>query len=134
MPCGKKSVTIDLKSEKGHELFLKLAKESDILVENFSVGVTQRLKVDWPSLNQINPRLIYCSLTGYGSKGPDCHKKGYDITTQAMSGLMSVTGQAGGPPIKAGTPLADTISAGFALSRDFSSSLSQRIDGLRTIR
>ncbi len=114
---GKKSVTIDLKSEKGHELFLKLAKESDILVENFSVGVTQRLKVDWPSLNQINSRLIYCSLTGYGSKGPDCHKKGYDITTQAMSGLMSVTGQADGPPTKAGTPLADTISAGFAIKK-----------------
>ena len=113
---GKKSVTIDLKSEKGHELFLKLADKSDILVENFSVGVTQRLKVDWPSLNQINPRLIYCSLTGYGSKGPDCHKKGYDITTQAMSGLMSVTGHAEGPPTKAGTPLADTISAGFAFS------------------
>ncbi len=113
---GKKSVTIDLKSDKGHELFLKLADKSDILVENFSVGVTQRLKVDWPSLNQINPRLIYCSLTGYGSKGPDCHKKGYDITTQAMSGLMSVTGHAEGPPTKAGTPLADTISAGFAFS------------------
>ena len=113
---GKKSVTIDLKSKKGHELFLKLAKESDILVENFSVGVTERLKVDWPFLSQINPRLIYCSLTGYGSKGPDRHRKGYDITTQAMSGLMSVTGQSDGPPTKAGTPLADTISAGFALS------------------
>ena len=113
---GKKSVTIDLKSKKGHELFLKLAKESDILVENFSVGVTERLKVDWPFLSQTNPRLIYCSLTGYGSKGPDRHRKGYDITTQAMSGLMSVTGQSDGPPTKAGTPLADTISAGFALS------------------
>ena len=113
---SKKSVTIDLKTKLGHDLFLKLVEKSDILVENFSVGVTERLKVNWHILNQINPRLIYCSLTGYGSTGPDSHRKGYDTTTQAMSGLMSVTGQPGGPPTKAGTPLADTIAASFALS------------------
>ena len=113
---SKKSVTIDLKTKLGHDLFLKLVEKSDILVENFSVGVTERLKVNWHILNQINPRLIYCSLTGYGSTGPDSHRKGYDTTTQAMSGLMSVTGQPGGPPTKAGTPIADTIAASFALS------------------
>lgn len=113
---AKKSITIDLKSKEGHALFLRLVEKADILVENFSVGVTERLKIDWPRLEAVNPRLVYCSLTGYGATGPDSTRRGYDVTTQAMSGLMSITGQPDGPPTKAGSPLADTISAGFALS------------------
>ena len=101
---GKKSVTIDLKSEKGHELFLKLAKESDILVENFSVGVTQRLKVDWPSLNQINQRLIYCSLTGYGSKGLIVIRKGMILQPSHVR-AHECNGQAGWSSNKSRTPL-----------------------------
>lgn len=113
---AKKSIALDLKSDQGHALFLKLVEKADVLVENFSVGVTERLGIDWPRLEAVNPRLVYCSITGYGSTGPDRGRRGYDVTTQAMSGLMSITGQPGGPPTKAGSPLADTISAGFALS------------------
>ncbi|MGI9424801.1 MAG: CaiB/BaiF CoA transferase family protein [Hyphomicrobiaceae bacterium] len=113
---GKKSITLDLKSDEGRALFLKLVARADVLVENFSVGVTKRLKIDWPSLQPVNPRLVYCSITGYGATGPDSQRRGYDVTTQAMSGLMSITGQPGTPPTKAGSPLADTIAAGFALS------------------
>ncbi|MEL0021111.1 MAG: CoA transferase [Rickettsiales bacterium] len=113
---GKKSITLDLKSKEGHALFLRLVEKADVVVENFSVGVTKRLRIDWESLKAVNPRLVYCSITGYGSSGPDAHRRAYDLTTQAMSGLMSVTGQPGNPPTKAGTPLADTVSAGFAFS------------------
>ncbi|MBT5498636.1 MAG: CoA transferase [Alphaproteobacteria bacterium] len=113
---GKKSITLDLKSPEGHALFLRLVEKADVLVENFSVGVTERLKIDWPRLQKINPRLVYCSITGYGATGPDAKRRAYDLTTQAMSGLMSVTGQPGNPPTKAGTPLADTVSGGFAFS------------------
>ena len=113
---GKKSITLDLKSPDGHALFLRLVEKADVLVENFSVGVTERLKIDWPRLQKINPRLVYCSITGYGATGPDAKRRAYDLTTQAMSGLMSVTGQPGNPPTKAGTPLADTVSGGFAFS------------------
>lgn len=113
---GKKAITLDLKSEDGHGLFLRLVEKADVLVENFSVGVTERLGIDWPRLRTVNPRLVYCSLTAYGSTGPDRARRGYDVTTQAMSGLMSVTGHPGGPPTKAGSPLADTIAAGFAFA------------------
>jgi crotonobetainyl-CoA:carnitine CoA-transferase CaiB-like acyl-CoA transferase len=113
---AKKSITLDLKSAEGHALFMRLVEKADVLVENFSVGVTKRLKIDWPSLQSVNPKLVYCSITGYGAFGPDSGLRGYDVTTQAMSGLMSVTGRPGEPPTKAGSPLADTISAGFALS------------------
>lgn len=113
---AKKAITLDLKSDEGRDLFLRLVAKADVVVENFSVGVTERLGIDWPRLRAVNPRLVYCSLTGYGSTGPDAGRRGYDVTTQAMSGLMSVTGHPGGPPTKAGSPLADTISAGFAFA------------------
>jgi len=113
---AKKSVTLDLKSAEGYALFLRLVEAADVVVENFSVGVTERLKIDWPALQSVNPKLVYCSITGYGAYGPDSKLRGYDVTTQAMSGLMSVTGPPGTPPTKAGSSLADTISAGFALS------------------
>ena len=87
---GKKSITLDLKSKEGHALFLQLVKKADIVVENFSVGVTERLKIDWSSLQKINPKLIYCSITGYGATGPDAKRRAYDLTTQAMSGLSLI--------------------------------------------
>lgn len=113
---AKKAITLDLKSAEGRDLFLRLVEKADVVVENFSVGVTERLGIDWPRLREVNRRLVYCSLTGYGSTGPDRGRRGYDVTTQAMAGLMSVTGHPGGPPTKAGSPLADTISAGFAFA------------------
>ena len=113
---AKKAITLDLKAAEGVDLFRQLAARSDIVVENFSVGVTKRLGIDWPQLHAINPRLVYCSITAYGATGPDAQRRGYDVTTQAMSGLMSITGEPGGPPMKAGSALADTVSAVFALS------------------
>ena len=113
---AKKSITIDLKSSEGRSLLQDLAKCSDVLVENYSVGVTERLQISWPDLKDVNEKLIYCSITGYGSSGPDAKRRSYDVTTQAMSGLMSITGQPGAPPTKAGSALADTISAVFAFS------------------
>ncbi len=113
---GKKSIALDLKSEEGHALFLRLVATADVVVENFSVGVTTRLGIDWPRLQAANPRLVHCAITGFGSTGPEAERRGYDVTTQAMSGLMSITGAPDGPPMKAGSPLADTIAAGFAFS------------------
>ncbi|MFT7598293.1 MAG: crotonobetainyl-CoA:carnitine CoA-transferase CaiB-like acyl-CoA transferase [Acidimicrobiales bacterium] len=113
---GKRSITLDLKSDEGRQLLLRLAEGADVLVENFAVGVTERLGIDWPTLQAVNPRLIYCAITGYGSTGPDRHRRGYDLTAQAMSGLMSVTGKPDDPPTKAGSPLADTVSAGFGFA------------------
>ncbi len=113
---AKKAVTLNLKDPEGLRLMLELAGKSDVLVENFSVGVTKRLGVDFESLHARHPRLVYCSITGYGQTGPDAHLKCYDVAAQAASGLMSMTGQPGGPPTKAGTALADSISSVFGLS------------------
>lgn len=113
---GKKSVTLDLKSERGRELFRGLVADSDVLVENFSVGVTERLGIDYDSLQKLNPALVYCSVTGYGSVGPDSHLKAYDATVQAASGLMSITGPPGGPPAKAGSSISDGIAGIFAVA------------------
>ncbi len=112
---AKKAVTIDLKSPEGHALFLRLVEQSAVVVENFSVGVTERLGIDYPALSARNPGLVYCSVTGLGSTGPDRHQRSYDVTAQALSGLMSITGMPGQPPTKAGSPLADAIASSFAM-------------------
>jgi crotonobetainyl-CoA:carnitine CoA-transferase CaiB-like acyl-CoA transferase len=113
---GKKAVCIDLKQAAGVELFMALVEKSDVVVENFSVGVTERLGVDYGAVAARNPRAVYCSLTGYGSTGPDKDLKAYDVTVQAAAGLMSVTGLPGQPPMKAGTALSDAIAGTFAMS------------------
>ena len=104
---NKKSVTINLKSELGLALFYDLVKVSDIVLNNFSVGVVKRLKIDHDHLAEINPRIITCSITGFGETGPDKHLPSYDMVTQAMSGVMSITGQPGNPPTRAGIPISD---------------------------
>ncbi len=111
---NKKSLTLDLKNPRGLELFLRLAAEADVLVENFAVGVTERLGIDYPRLKEHNPGLVYCSITGYGQSGPDAPLKGYDAVTQAVSGLMNLTGFPDGPPTKAGSAIADSIGGTFA--------------------
>jgi len=110
----KKAITLNIKAPRGRELFCALAERADVLVENFSVGVTERLQIDYPTLRRVNPRLIYCSITGYGQSGPDAGLKGYDAVTQAASGLMSLTGFPDGPPTKAGSALGDSIGGTFA--------------------
>ncbi|MGH8810817.1 MAG: CaiB/BaiF CoA transferase family protein [Advenella sp.] len=111
---GKKSVTLDLKSSEGKQLFMKLVESADVVIDNFSAGVADRLGIDYASLSAVNPNIIYCSLTGYGSTGADRDLKAYDLMVQAGVGLMSLTGHADSEPVKAGSPLSDAISGVFA--------------------
>ena len=113
---SKKSIELDLKSEDGIKTFMRLAEKADVIVENFRVGVTKRLKIDYEQLKSKNPKIIYCSITGFGATGPDAAKKAFDATIQAASGLMSITGEPDGLPMKIGSSMADTIAGTFAFS------------------
>ena len=104
---NKMSVTINLKSEQGLALFYDLVRVSDIVLNNFRVGVVERLKIDHQRLSGINPRIITCSISGFGETGPDANLPSYDMVAQAMSGTMSITGQPEGPPTRAGIPISD---------------------------
>jgi formyl-CoA transferase len=104
---NKKSVTIDLKSDAGSELFREFVKSADVVVENFRPGVTERLGIDYRSLSEINPKLIYGSISGFGRSGPYAMRAGYDLTIQAMAGVMSVTGEPGGDPVRCGLSVSD---------------------------
>ncbi len=114
MNRNKRSVTLNLKSEAGKRAFYKLVETADILVENYRPGVVSKLKIDYPTLHRINPRLIYASISGFGQTGPWAQRPGFDLMAQAMSGVMSVTGHPGSPPVKAGVPVADIGCALFA--------------------
>lgn len=111
---GKKSVTLNLKSEEGRELLLGLVEKADVLVENFRPGVAERLGIGYETLKARNPRLIYCALSGFGATGPEREAKAYDLMTQAAVGLMSVTGPPESGPVKTGTQLSDTIAGTHA--------------------
>jgi CoA:oxalate CoA-transferase len=104
---NKKSVTLNLKSEKGLRIFYDLVKTADVVLSNFSVGVTERLKIDHARLSEVNPRVITCSITGFGGEGPGRDRNSLDLVAQAMGGLMSLTGQPGAPPTRAGIPIGD---------------------------
>jgi len=113
---AKKAITLNLKSAEGKALFLRLVTSADVLVENFRTGVTERLGIDYAHLCKINPRLIHCAITGYGSTGPDRQLKAFDLMVQAASGLMSITGDPDGAPCKTGSPMSDGIAGTFAMS------------------
>ncbi len=104
------SLTLDLKHPEGKALFLRLVERADVLVENFAPGVTERLGLDWPALQTVNPRLVYGSISGFGQDGPWARRPGYDQVAQGMSGLMSVTGMAGQGPLRSGHAVADSSS------------------------
>lgn len=112
---NKRSFALDLKTSAAREVFYRLVQTADILVENYRPGVTQRLGIDYPTLNAINPRLIYASISGFGQTGPWSGRPGFDLITQAMSGVMSVTGQPDGPPTKSAVPVSDIGCALFAV-------------------
>ncbi|MVW70749.1 CaiB/BaiF CoA-transferase family protein [Bordetella sp. 15P40C-2] len=105
---NKRSVTLNLKSEKGRALLLELAANADVLVENYRPDVKQRLGIDYETLRERNPRLIYASISGFGQDGPYARRPGYDQIIQGMSGMMSVTGLPGQGPVRAGIAIADT--------------------------
>lgn len=106
----KRGMVLNLKTERGRELLLELAKSADVLVENFAPAVMPRLGLGADVLLKANPRLIYASASGFGSTGPYADKLALDLTIQAMSGMMSTTGEKGGRPLKAGVPVADFMS------------------------
>lgn len=109
---NKKSIVLDLRTPSGKEAFSDLVKLSDVVLDNYRPGVMERLGLDYDSLKKINPKIICCSITGYGSSGPYKDLPSYDIIAQGMSGILSVTGEPGGPPIKTGPSIAD-ISGGM---------------------
>jgi formyl-CoA transferase len=115
MNRNKRSVTLNLKSKAGRELLLRMVKDADILVENYRPGAMKRLGLGYDDLKDLNPKLIYTSISGFGQTGPWADRPGFDLMAQAMSGVMSVTGYAGGPPVKAGVPVADIGCALFAV-------------------
>jgi crotonobetainyl-CoA:carnitine CoA-transferase CaiB-like acyl-CoA transferase len=114
---NKRSLTCDIASPQGQHLIRTLATKSDVFIENYKVGDMTRYGLDYASLQALNPRLVYCSITGFGQTGPYCERAGYDFAVQAMGGLMSVTGErddAGGGPQKVGVAVADLFTGMYA--------------------
>ena len=110
---GKRSVTIDFTKPEGADLVRHLAADSHIVIENFKVGGLKKYGLDWPCLREVNPRLVYCSITGFGQEGPYRDRAGYDFMIQGMGGLMSVTGEEA-QPMKAGVALCDVLTGMYA--------------------
>lgn len=110
---GKKSITINLKSEEGKKIFKELVKQSDVLLENFRPGTMDRLGLGYSDLKEINTGLVYAAISGFGQYGPYSTRPGYDIIGQAMGGLLSITGWPGGPPTRSGTAIGDILSSLF---------------------
>jgi crotonobetainyl-CoA:carnitine CoA-transferase CaiB-like acyl-CoA transferase len=107
---SKESITVNLRSDEGRKLIRGLAQKADVVLENFPVGTLARHGLDFPILSSLNGKLIFVSCTGFGQNGPYAEKKGYDTVFQAMGGIMSLTGEKGGPPVKPGLPVADLTS------------------------
>lgn len=104
---GKKSVAVNLRHPQGKEIVLALANQSDVLVENFRPGVMDRLGLGYGALRETNPRIIYAACSGFGQKGPYAHRPAYDVVVQGMGGTLSITGEAGGPPVRVGFSIGD---------------------------
>ena len=122
---GKKSVTVDMKTEAGRALVRDLARHSDVVIENFKPGVAAKLGIDHESLKAINPSLIHVSISGYGQAGPLAHRPAYDIIAQAVGGIMGVNGNAGLPPTRVGESIGD-ITAGLYAAWGISAALHRR--------
>ena len=111
---GKQSVALDIFTDRGRAVVERLSAQADVLVENYVPGTMARLGLDYATLRRINPRLIYCSISGFGQDGPYARRPALDIVVQAMGGLMSVTGSTGGPPLRPGASLGDSTAGTFA--------------------
>lgn len=111
---NKRSITLNLKSESGVEVFKRLAKDADIIVENYRPQVKHRLGIDYESIKAINPRIVYVSISGFGQDGPYADRPGFDQIAQGMGGLMSITGEPGRGPMRVGIPIADLCAGIFA--------------------
>ena len=111
---GKRGITCDFRDPEGQETVRRLVADADVLIENFKVGGLEKYGLDYESLRKVNPRLIYCSITGFGQTGPYAHRAGYDFIIQGMAGLMSVTGEVGGQPQKVGVAVTDVFTGVYA--------------------
>lgn len=112
---GKRSIVVDLASDGGQETIKRLAKDADVLIENFKLDGLKKYGLDYHSLSAVNPRLIYCSITGFGQTGPYASRPGYDLIIQAMSGIMDLTGEPDGPPQKMGVAFADIFTGLYSV-------------------
>jgi crotonobetainyl-CoA:carnitine CoA-transferase CaiB-like acyl-CoA transferase len=112
---GKRSIELNFETEEGRRLVRKLAARSDVLIENFKVGGLAKFGLDYPSLAAENPRLVYCSVTGFGQTGPHAARAGYDLMAQGMGGIMSLTGAPDGEPARAGVPIADIFTGVYSV-------------------
>jgi crotonobetainyl-CoA:carnitine CoA-transferase CaiB-like acyl-CoA transferase len=113
---NKKSITLNLKDQRAKEIVYKLAPKVDVIIENFTPGVVERLGIDYKTLSQDHPGLIYCAISGFGQYGPYRDKKAYDPIIQGMTGLMSITGERGRSPVKVGIPITDLVAAIYAVT------------------
>lgn len=140
-PCGesgyyqalnrnKKGIVLNMKHPQGKDVLLELAKKSDVMIENFTPGVVTRLGIDYESVKKVNPRIIYCSISGFGQTGPYRKKKAYDPVIQALGGGMSVTGFKDGPPVKIGIPVGDLGGSFVALSSILASLYTRERQGI----
>src|ERR1700732_4791627 len=112
---GKRSIELDFETEEGRRIVRKLAARSDVLIENFKVGGLAKFGLDYASLSEDMPRLIYCSVTGFGQSGPYAARAGYDLMGQGMGGFMSLTGAPDGEPTRAGVPIADIFTGVYSV-------------------
>ncbi|MDP6345116.1 MAG: CoA transferase [Alphaproteobacteria bacterium] len=122
---NKRSLTLDLKSPEGHEIFMRLAAEADVIVENFRAEVKHRLGVDYDSVRAVNPGIVYGSISGFGQDGPYAERAGVDQIAQGLGGLMSITGLPGQGPVRVGIPIAD-LTAGMFLAQGILLALFER--------
>ncbi|MBO9098914.1 MULTISPECIES: succinate--glutarate CoA-transferase [unclassified Rhizobium] len=113
---GKRSIVADLRTADGQDLVRRLAMTADVLIENFKLGGLVKYGLDYESLHKLNPKLVYCSITGFGQTGPYANLAGYDYIVQGMSGFMSITGETDGQPMKAGVAIADIFTGIYAVS------------------
>ena len=127
---SKKSVAVDMKSEAGREIVVALAKRSDVFIENFRPGTVERLGLSYETLAELNPGLVYCSVSGFGQTGPRAQEPAYDLLMQAFSGLMGLTGYPGWPPVRAGLPVTDFGAGLFAAFAIMVALYQRRQDGL----
>jgi CoA:oxalate CoA-transferase len=129
---GKESIALDLKAAGDLALARSLVERADVLVENFRPGVMERLGLGWPAASALNPRLVYCSVSGFGHTGPWRERPAYDAVVQGMSGIMGVTGSPDGPPVKPGVPIADLSAGLFAFGGITSALLGRATTGIGT--
>jgi formyl-CoA transferase len=111
---NKRSCAVDLKSPAGRDAILELAKVADVVIDNFRPGTLDRWGLSYEAMSSENPRLIQCSISGFGRTGPDANRPGYDLILQGESGVMDITGDPDGPPMKVGTSIADLVTGLYA--------------------